>query len=101
MMISANTRTRVVVLLTSIALTLVLLLAGAVGARADGTPVPAIEPAHVAYTVRSGDTLWDIAVDRVLPGDDVRVLIEDIRHLNGLGSSVIVPGQVLRIPVGG
>lgn len=101
MTIPANTRTRVVVLLTSIALALVLLLAGAVGARADAVADPTTVATHVEYTVLSGDTLWDIASEHVLPGDDIRVLIDDIKRSNDLASSVIVPGQVLRIPVSG
>lgn len=101
MTIPANTRTRVMVLLTSIALALVLLLAGAVGARADAAPDASIVSAHLDYTVVSGDTLWDIAAEHVSPGDDVRVLIDDIKRSNDLASSVIVPGQVLRIPISG
>ena len=100
MTISTDTRTRVAVLLTSIGLALVLLLAGAVVALADDAPLPAVEPAQVEHIVRSGDTLWGIASVHVTAGDDVRVLIEDIKHHNDLASSIIVPGQVLRIPVG-
>ena len=99
MTMPASTRTRVVVLLTSIVMALVILLAGAVVAEADDPSDPAAI-AFVDHTVRSGDTLWDIAAAHVTPGDDVRVLIEDIKHHNGLATSVIVPGQVLHIPVG-
>jgi len=102
MTMPASARHRVVVLLTSVVLALALLLVRAVGARADD-PATAADPAPVAitHTVRSGDTLWGIAAAYVSPGDDVRVLIEDIRHDNDLDSSVIVPGQVLLIPIGG
>jgi LysM repeat protein len=101
MTMPASTRTRVVVLLTSVVMALVLLLAGAVVAEADDPATPATAATQtVDHTVQSGDTLWDIAADYVSPGDDIRVLIEDIKQHNGLGSSVIVPGQVLHIPVG-
>jgi LysM repeat protein len=68
-------------------------------AEADDPSDPAALT-FVDHTVRSGDTLWDIAAAHVTSGDDVRVLIEDIKHHNGLATSVIVPGQVLHIPVG-
>lgn len=95
----ASTRTRVVVLLTAIVMALVVLLAGAVAAEADDRSEPA-EVAVVDHTVRAGDTLWDIAADHVAAGDDVRVLVEDIKRHNELDTSIIVPGQVLHIPIG-
>jgi Tfp pilus assembly protein FimV len=102
MTMPASARHRVVVLLTAVALALALLLARTMVARADD-PTAGSEPAPagVVYTVRSGDTLWDIASAHVGPGDDVRVLVEDIRQGNHLDSSVIMPGQVLVIPIRG
>ncbi len=48
--------------------------------------------AYITYTVRSGDTLWEIA--RKYPG----VSETDIARINNMGSSSkIRPGQVLRI----
>jgi LysM repeat protein len=98
MTISASTRTRVVVLLTSIALALGLLLVFAVTARADDAAGVVAGADYLTYTVQSGDTLWDIATTHTPKGEDVRVVVADIRVANDLGSSVIVPGQVLRIP---
>ena len=46
------------------------------------------------YTVQPGDSLWAIARDQL--GDYHRV--EEIRSLNGLTSSIIYPGQRLRLP---
>ncbi len=99
MTISASTPLRVVVLLTSVALALVLLLAGAVVARAtDGTPVDTVT-ARVQQEVMAGDTLWDIAAVYTDPGDDVRETIHDIKVANDLESSAIVVGQMLVIPL--
>lgn len=99
MTISASTPIRVMVLLTSIALALLLLLTGSVVARAtDGSSVEGVTP-QVEYRVRAGDTLWEIAGDHTDPGDDVRNTISDIKTASGLESSVIVVGQVLVIPL--
>jgi len=99
MTISANTRTRVVVLLISVALALVLLLASAVAAMADDPAGPAADVTYVSAIVRAGDTLWDIAAAHTPHGEDVRNVIVDIKITNELDSSIILPGQVLRIPV--
>ena len=92
-----SARTRVVVLLTAVALALVLLLAVTVAARADG-PTVADPGNYVTHTVRTGDTLWDIALEHA-DGGDLRNLVHDIRSINGLDTSTIQPGQVLRVPV--
>ena len=46
------------------------------------------------YTVKTGDTLWDIA--QTLLGNGARY--KEIVSLNNLHSSIIYPGQVLKIP---
>lgn len=96
---SASIPVRVVVLLTSVALALLLLLAGAVVARAADDPVTARVTPHVEHTVLPGDTLWDIATVYTEPGDDVRDTVFDIRTANDLDTSVIEVGQVLVIPL--
>ena len=56
-------------------------------------------PATVTVTVESGDTLWGIA-SQIDPGTDPRALIAQIRELNSLEQSGLVPGQVLVVPAG-
>ena len=43
--------------------------------------------------------MWTIA-EEVVPDADVRGVIAEIRHLNDLDSSLILPGQTLVVPVG-
>lgn len=99
MTISASTPLRVVVLLTSVALALLLLLAGITVARAESTLAGDTVTAQIEHRVTAGDTLWDIAADYTDPGEDIRETIHDIMRANGLDSSVIVVGQVLVVPL--
>jgi len=86
---------RIVALLTLVVVMVVLLLARGVGASTDTEA-----SAFTTHQVVSGDTLWDIAATYAEPGDDVRKAVFHIQQANGLESSVIVPGQELRIPTG-
>lgn len=99
MTISTNARTRVAVLLTSVGLVLALLFTLTVSASAD--PSGDLPPGErVVHLVRQGDTLWDIALAH-LDGGDVRDLVAHIKQLNGLSSSLILPGQQLLVPTPG
>ncbi len=83
--------TRFLVIISTIVVALALLLASSVLAAGP-------EPETVDYTVRSGDTLWNIAAEVVVDGD-IRDVVAQIRHINDLDSSLIQPGQVLELPV--
>lgn len=86
-------RGRLVVLAVAL---LVVLLPGAWRAMATAQ----VEgPMAVAVTVQPGDTLWGIAA-AIDPGTDPRALIAEIREMNGLTQSGLVPGQVLVVPAG-
>ncbi len=61
--------------------------------RADDPP--AGPPPTV--TVRSGDTLWDIAT-RAMPGRDGQSAVAELRDLNDLDGYGVQPGQVLILP---
>jgi nucleoid-associated protein YgaU len=69
----------------------VLLLASAVWAGDAG-------PATEDYRVRSGDSLWSIALSVAEPGEDVRGVVASIRDLNDLNGSLIHPGDLLTVP---
>lgn len=94
-MASNSTPARVAVLLITIVVALVLLLANTVGASGSdrGTATDTL-----THRVVGGDTLWDIATAHTPEGDDVRKTVFEMRRLNDLDGSVIVPGQVLHIP---
>lgn len=98
MTISANTPARVVVLLMTIAVVLVLVVASGVGATV-GSAAPGGEDGYVIHRVAAGDTLWDIATDHTAADEDIRRTVYEIKVVNDLDDSVIVPGQELRVPV--
>ena len=62
------------------------LYAGSSGAGAEAPTV--------RYTVAPGETLWEIAVEHTLPGEDPR----PIREANDLSGSTIHPGMTLEVP---
>lgn len=76
-------------------------LAGKTAAAAAAKPAASVkEPVTSAavsaartYTVRSGDTLWDIAAKQL--GSGIRYT--EIVALNGLKSEIIYPGQILKL----
>ncbi|HEX9694827.1 MAG TPA: LysM peptidoglycan-binding domain-containing protein [Actinomycetota bacterium] len=49
------------------------------------------------HSVQPGETLWEIAKD-AYPGTDPREAIARIKAENQIRSSVVLPGQKLRIP---
>jgi LysM repeat protein len=57
------------------------------------------EYAVVEVTVMPGDTLWGIARDYSSPEVDLRVVVDDIMRKNNLSSSIVRPGQVLKLAV--
>ena len=66
----------------------------AVATKAAASSPAANEKGFIAYTVKSGDSLYSIA--KKYPG----VSTKDLQQVNGLNGSDIRPGQVLKIPVG-
>lgn len=54
-----------------------------------GVTVAGVVPAHADYTVKSGDTLYDIAAKHE------NVTVSGLMQTNGLSSSLIYPGQNL------
>jgi GH25 family lysozyme M1 (1,4-beta-N-acetylmuramidase) len=66
------------------------------GSSVPQSPAPPVAPAseYATYTVKKGDTLWVVAEKQM--GNATQW--KQIQSLNGLTSTVIYPGQVLKIP---
>ncbi len=79
-----------------VALCLVVMGLGRMGAQATGANAPREVLVH---TVVSGETVWDIARAVTAPGDDVRDTIVAIGELNDMDDPHIEPGQTLVLPM--
>ncbi|MCL2741473.1 MAG: LysM peptidoglycan-binding domain-containing protein [Oscillospiraceae bacterium] len=48
--------------------------------------------------IKSGDSLWSIAIKYCPPNMDIRLYIDEIKAINGLSGNVIYCGGLLRVP---
>jgi LysM repeat protein len=71
-------------------------LAAATAGPRRTDPLPASRPGGVVV-VMPGDSLWQVA-RRVAPTADPRRVVDQLRRSNRLDGSVVIPGQVLRMP---
>jgi len=53
---------------------------------------------YTEYTVKKGDTIWNIAA-KIDTDRDIREVVADIRQLNSGSTGMIYEGDVLCIPV--
>jgi len=53
--------------------------------------------AKEVYTVRSGDTLWEIADGYCPDTYDKRIWIDDVIRINGMDDAIILPGDALTV----
>ena len=90
----------VVIPLSLLALAILALWAALVAPAHAGAESLAGPGDAVTVTVRPGESLWTIAA-RTAPAQDPRVTIGQIRELNDLEGSRVVPGEQLLVPVAG
>ena len=51
------------------------------------------------YTIKTGDTLWDIA-NQINPGMDIREVVNDILHINNFDNTpLLYEGDVIKLPI--
>jgi len=89
----ASIITRALVMITTAAVGVLLLLSTAGQATGRVTPT-------VTYRVHPGDTLWRVAREHASDDVDVRDVVETIRRLNQLDGSILQIGQELQVPAG-
>jgi LysM repeat protein len=65
----------------------------------SATQLHAAKPVtYTTVTVKSGDSLWNLADDRTAPGGDIQATVDAIIAVNHLTGAEIAPGEHLRIP---
>lgn len=89
-----------VTLLTVAALAMAFQSTGtaATGNTVTDTVGPALVPIASTVTLLPGQTLWELAVDATVPGEDPRVMLESIRQLNGFTSDLVPAYTTVAIP---
>ncbi len=55
-------------------------------------------PSFIKVTIDKGDTLWDLAKKYNKDGD-IRRYIHKVRALNDLSDSVLIEGEVIKMPL--
>ena len=65
----------------------------------SATQLHAAKPVtYTTVTVKSGDSLWNLADERTAQGGDVQATVDAIIAVNHLKGAAIAPGQHLSIP---
>jgi LysM repeat protein len=65
----------------------------------SATQLHAAKPVtYTTVTVKSGDSLWNLADERTAQGGDVQATVDAIIAVNHLKGAELVPGQHLSIP---
>lgn len=77
-----------------------LLLAVAIFVRTENVTRVQTPVSYEALTIRTGDTLWEIASERCPASMDKRDYIRTVQKKNGIGAD-IYPGDELLVPVYG
>ena len=96
----ARARRRKKIMMLSISAVAVLATVFIVWYSADKATAQQAEPVgYTSYTIQHGDTLWNIADEYCPQGKDIRDFICEIEQLNNLGSTKIIAGYHLIVPV--
>jgi hypothetical protein len=74
-----------------------LVLAGSIAVVMTQIALGTTRPTYSEVTVRPGQSLWVIVASHY-PQSDPRQLIPLVQAANHLGSAVIYPGEMLRLP---
>lgn len=65
----------------------------------SATQLHAAKPVtYTNVTVKSGDSLWNLADERTARGGDIQATVDAIIAVNHLNGAAIAPGQHLNIP---
>lgn len=84
----------------SVGVIIAVLIASLLGTIVFGTSARGeVALSYRQYSVKPGDTLWDIAKEYSSGKTDIRKYIHKIKRENGMDGADLMPGQVLNIPM--
>lgn len=91
---TARRRLRTLEALCVLAVAASLILAAALSGAGRPHEVSSV----TAVRVQKAQTLWELASDHPVPGQETLQTIETIRELNGLGDRTLLEGTVVLVP---
>lgn len=54
---------------------------------------------YISMNIKEGDTLWNIAINHMPKGYDVRKMVFEIIELNNIENASIYPGDSIKLPI--
>lgn len=85
---------KIILAITTVILTLVLLLS-----VISFSGLTSKEVYYKDIEIEDGQTLWQIAESEFGKNSDIRKYVYQIKKINNIESSNIVPGQIIKVPV--
>jgi hypothetical protein len=96
---SRKKRIRILGIFAAVVLILIFTLSlSLLGAEQDAFAYSEQVPPKQTVEIIKGDTLWAIASQHVHRGQNVRDYLNEIKKVNGLTTSMLQEGQVIKLP---
>ncbi|NHN30749.1 LysM peptidoglycan-binding domain-containing protein [Paenibacillus agricola] len=97
--LSRKKQARIIGVFAAILLILVITLSlSLIGAEQEVYASSELPLTAQTVEIVKGDTLWAIASEHVHKGQKIREYLDQLKKMNGLTSSVIQEGQILKLP---
>lgn len=58
-----------------------------------------IDRTYKEIIVEKGDTIWNISLKYTPKNKDIRKTVYEIKKINNIDNSIIIPGQIIKVPI--